>query len=160
MWGGIGSFKNMKPLNKVKVQWSPNFAYALGLLTTDGCLSGDGRHIDFTSQDNEQLQNFMNGTFYSYWDPRWRSSFMFYTCFLSASKKHIDWIREKVFGFVRIKGHISKSKNDPVYRLSYGKKDTLTLVPNLYYSDDVVCLTRKREKIKFALDANKNKEIV
>src|SRR3989344_5404579 len=141
-----------KPKNKVRINWSPNFAYAIGLLTTDGNLSPDGRHIELTSKDLEQLENFMkclkiqnkigqkisgftkrkttriqfgdinfykfllsiglmpnksktmgriqipdayffdflrghfdgDGTFYSYWDPRWKSSFMFYTVFISA----------------------------------------------------------------------------
>ncbi|TSC60208.1 MAG: Uncharacterized protein LiPW15_86 [Parcubacteria group bacterium LiPW_15] len=49
----------MKPLGKVNLKWSPDFAYALGLLATDGNLSLDGRHIDLTSKDNEQLGNFL-----------------------------------------------------------------------------------------------------
>lgn len=43
----------MKPQDKVKVEWSPEFAYALGLIATDGCLSKDRRHFDFTSKDLE-----------------------------------------------------------------------------------------------------------
>lgn len=34
------------------------FAYAVGLLTADGCLSKDGRHIDLTSKDREQVVTF------------------------------------------------------------------------------------------------------
>ena len=48
----------MKPLGKVKIEWSPDFAYAIGLITTDGCLSKDGRHIDLTSKDKEMIENF------------------------------------------------------------------------------------------------------
>ena len=152
----------MKPLGKVKIEWSPNFAYAIGLLATDGNLSSKGRQFDFTSNDLEQIKNFKtclglqnkigqkisgssgnksfriqfgdvlfyqfllsigimpnkskiigevmipdefffdflrghfdgDGTFYSYWDPRWRSSFMFYTVFISASKNHIAWLQK------------------------------------------------------------------
>ncbi len=40
------------------IQWSPKFAYAVGLLVADGCLLNDGRHIDFTSKDWEQVQTF------------------------------------------------------------------------------------------------------
>lgn len=47
-----------KPRGHVFVQWSPKFAYALGLLVADGCLLNDGRHIDFTSKDREQVQTF------------------------------------------------------------------------------------------------------
>jgi len=49
----------MRPLGKVRIKWSPEFAYAIGLLATDGNLSSDGRHFDFTSNDREQLTNFM-----------------------------------------------------------------------------------------------------
>jgi hypothetical protein len=47
-----------KPKGKVKIRWSPNFAYAIGLLVSDGNLSPDGRHIVFVSKDREQLLNF------------------------------------------------------------------------------------------------------
>ena len=43
----------MKPLAKVKCVWSPNFAYVIGLITTNGNLSPDGRHLHFTSKDLE-----------------------------------------------------------------------------------------------------------
>lgn len=153
-----------KPKGKVKIKWSANFAYAIGLLATDGCLSPNGRHIILTSVDKEQLENylvkclnievklgkktnghgqtasviqfsdvlffdflqsigitkaksltmgkiaipeiipedFLRGCFdgdghtYSYWDPRWKSSFMFYVGFTSASKDFIEWIREEI----------------------------------------------------------------
>lgn len=48
----------MRRLSKVKIKWSAKFAYAIGLLATDGCLSGDGRHIDFTSKDLELVKLF------------------------------------------------------------------------------------------------------
>ncbi|MDO8618977.1 MAG: LAGLIDADG family homing endonuclease [Candidatus Daviesbacteria bacterium] len=41
------------------MRWSGNLAYVVGLITTDGSLSNDGRHIDFTSKDLEQIQNFI-----------------------------------------------------------------------------------------------------
>ena len=39
----------------MKIEWSAQFAYAIGLLTADGCLSKDGRHIDLTSKDKAQV---------------------------------------------------------------------------------------------------------
>ncbi|MBU2219848.1 hypothetical protein KJ665_01765, partial [Patescibacteria group bacterium] len=48
----------MKPLNKIKTDWSPKFAYAIGLIATDGNLSSDGRHIVFTSKDADLIDNF------------------------------------------------------------------------------------------------------
>ena len=47
----------MKPKGK-KVKWSPEIAYAVGLITTDGSLSIDGCHIDFTSNDIQLLNTF------------------------------------------------------------------------------------------------------
>ena len=47
-----------KPKGQVSLVWSPQFAYAVGLLTADGCLSKDGRHIDLTSKDKVQVQLF------------------------------------------------------------------------------------------------------
>ena len=208
----------MKPLGKVKIKWSPEFAYAIGLLTTDGNLSSDRRHIDLTSKDREQLENFLrclrsdnkiglkhsglskrylrvqlgdvlfykflltiglmpkktmllhkilvppryffdflrghfdgDGTFYSYWDPRWRSSFMFYTAFVSASKKHIIWLQNQIFESIGIRGHITKSINDSVCQLKYAKAESLKLLPFMYYDTGVVCLSRKRRKIEKAL---------
>lgn len=43
---------------KVKIKWSSNFAYAIGLLTSDGYLHKDGRHLGFVSKDLELAQNF------------------------------------------------------------------------------------------------------
>jgi len=48
----------MKPQGKVKINWSPGFAYAIGLIVTDGNLSKDGRHINFTSKDLELAEIF------------------------------------------------------------------------------------------------------
>lgn len=206
-------------MGRVKIKWSSNFAYAIGLIATDGCLSKDGRHVVFVSKDLEQIENYQrtlgiscsigrksrggeserkyfvlqfgdvlfykfllsvgltpakskiigeleipdeyffdflrghldgDGTFYSYWDPRWHSSFMFYTVFLSASKKHIDWISSKLYQFLEIKGHIVNN-NDLIYSLKFAKNESLKLLPKLYYSDKIIYLSRKYNKIQKAL---------
>ena len=209
----------MKPQNKVKIKWSPEFAYAIGLITTDGNLSPDRRHFDFTSKDIDQIKTFMkclgiknkigvktsgsfkkksnrvqfgdvnfykfllsigltpnksktlgrieipgkyffdflrghldgDGTFYSYWDPRWRSSFMFYTVFISASKDHIDWLKSEIFEVLKIKGHISKDGKSVAYNLRYAKSESMKLLHKIYYKKSVVSLKRKRLKIEKAL---------
>ena len=38
--------------------WSHHLAYAVGLITADGSLSTDGRHIDFTSKDESLVRTF------------------------------------------------------------------------------------------------------
>ncbi len=50
--------KGPKPLGNVKITWTPEFAYAIGLLVSDGCLYNDGRHISLTSKDIVQLMTF------------------------------------------------------------------------------------------------------
>ena len=39
-------------------EWNSNLAYAVGLITTDGNLSPDGRHISLTSTDKQLLSTF------------------------------------------------------------------------------------------------------
>lgn len=46
----------LPPQKQVSTKWSSELAYAVGLITTDGCLSKDGRHIDFTSKDTELVK--------------------------------------------------------------------------------------------------------
>lgn len=208
-----------KPKGKVKIEWSADFAYAIGLLVTDGNLSPDGRHLAFTSKDDEQIKNFMtalgienkigrkvsgydrrfqpsvqfgdvlfyrflldiglmpnksrmigavkipkeyffdflrghldgDGCFYSYYDPRWRSSFMFYTTFVSASIAHIEWLRSEIFKFLAVRGHITGRGNARAYQLKYAKAESLKILESVYYDKEVICLTRKREKILKAL---------
>ena len=43
---------------KIKIKWSPDFAYAIGLITSDGYLASNGRHIGFVSKEIELIENF------------------------------------------------------------------------------------------------------
>lgn len=214
-----------KPKGKVNIKWSPNFAYAIGLLASDGCLSKDARHIDLTSKDTEQLENFLvaldidvkitikhsstgekyqrvqfgdvlfynflldigfttaksktlgelsvpkkyffdflrgsfdgDGCFYSYWDPRWRSSHMFYVEFVSASKKHIDWLRNEIFENLEVNGHLVKDGKGSTYQLKYAKKEALVIIMKMYYSPNVLCLSRKKVKVQKALLVEKKQQ--
>ena len=47
-----------KPKGKIKLEWSPELVYAVGLITADGSLSKNGRHIDFTSKDLDQIKTY------------------------------------------------------------------------------------------------------
>lgn len=211
-----------KPKGKVNIKWSADFAYAIGLIATDGCLSKDGRHIDFTSKDKEQLINFCDalkidtkityklsgvgekygriqfgdvlfynflvsiglttsksktlsklkipqkyyydfirgcfdgdGSFHSYFDPRWKSSFMFYISFVSASKNFIDWIRKENQKLCGVVGHMGKDAKVSTYQLKYAKKESLELIRKMYYNEQIICLGRKKKKILKALQINK-----
>jgi intein/homing endonuclease len=40
-------------------EWTPEIAYAVGLIATDGNLSGSGRHISVTSAERDVLETFL-----------------------------------------------------------------------------------------------------
>lgn len=203
----------------MNITWSGDLAYAIGLITTDGSLSNDGRHITLVSKDKEQLQNFAkiikttakiaqkksgyspdktyyrlqfsnknlylflislglhpnkskslqkvaipdqyfadfvrgcldgDGFTYSYWDKRWKSSFMLYSGFTSASKDFLTWLSDRIFDLFNIKGRI-RFVGKSTYQLAYAKKNTITLMKKIYYDDKITCLTRKKIKIDTAL---------
>jgi len=195
--------------------WDEGIAYAVGLITTDGNLSPDGRHIDLTSKDVEQLKNFMicigkqvplgtkisgytgkrtpriqfsdvalyrflmqaglrpaksktlgalqipakyfysflrghfdgDGYFYSYWDKRWKNSFMYYLAFTSASPNHLRWLREKLQTLLGVHGHITKAKKQSAEQLKYAKREAAIILHKMYPNARVTCLTRKRLKV-------------
>ena len=204
-----------KPKGKVKIHWSANFAYAIGLIATDGCIYKNGRHISLTSLDVEQLINFNkaleidvkistkqgirgifcthvqfsdvlfhqflvsigitpaksktintikvpkkyffdflrgcfdgDGSFYSYYDKRWKSSFMFYLTLASASMDFLSWIREELSERLGVTGHVSSAKNHSTSQLRYAKKEAMEIIKKMYYNDEVLCLSRKRKKIE------------
>jgi len=102
-----------------------------------------------------------DGCFYSYYDPRWRSSHMFYLTFSSASPKHILWLREEIHNYLFVKGHVSKSKRQgSIYNLRYAKREAMEIIKKMYYNSNVVCLSRKRTKIKKALKVENKQQKV
>lgn len=208
----------------MSMKWNADFAYVVGLITTDGSLSKDKRHIDFTSKDIElvqtlarilKLQNkigrksstygkqkiyyriqFGNVELYkffvsiglkpnktkdigmlkipseyfcdflrghldgdgftlSYWDKRWKSSFMLYTGFVSASKKHLEWLKKKIKVLYNIEGVLAFSGRS-TYQLMFAKTKSIQLLEKIYYDDKVSCLKRKRSKINASLGIIRN----
>jgi len=212
----------MKPKRTQKIKWSPEVAYVVGLIATDGCLYNDGRHIDFTSKDIQLLRTFKkclglknkigfksssftkkkiphiqfcdivfykwltkigltphkskrisgikipnkyffdfvrgcfdgDGSCYSYWDSRWKNSFMFYISFYSGNLNFINWLREKLRVLLRIKGHIRWSSR--CWKLSYAKKESKILFSRMYHKENLPCLIRKYKKLKRILEIEKN----
>ncbi|OHA62021.1 MAG: hypothetical protein A2117_01880 [Candidatus Wildermuthbacteria bacterium GWA2_46_15] len=209
-----------KPQKQVSTDWSQKLAYAIGLIATDGCLSGDGRHINFTSKDkslvrtfkdclglknvigkkaggyanksncyrvqfgdvnfykwlvgiglsprksktigelkipNRYFFDFLRGSFdgdgscYSYWDPRWKSSFMFYFTLNSASLSHLQWLRNKLKNLSGIKGYISSGGKRGTWYLRYAKKETRKVIKKIYYEKNLPHLERKYKKLSSIL---------
>ncbi|OHA91556.1 MAG: hypothetical protein A2758_00360 [Candidatus Zambryskibacteria bacterium RIFCSPHIGHO2_01_FULL_49_18] len=94
-----------------------------------------------------------DGCFYSYWDPRWKSSFMFYVSFCSASLKFMSWIQRKNMENLSINGHMHKVKMKTMYQLKYAKRESLVLLKKMYHSEEVVALSRKRLKMTKVFDS-------
>ena len=76
---------------------------------------------------------------------------MFYTVFISASLKHLKWIRKKLYKILTIKGHLTHDAHKVTYHLKYAKRESLRVLRRMYYSRSVPCLSRKRLKIERAL---------
>ena len=90
-----------------------------------------------------------DGSSHAYWDPRWRSSYMFYTIFASASKNFVDWLRGGIQKRTGASGHITRgSPGRVLYQLKFAKKDSLQVLRGMYPRKGVICLTRKRLKIE------------
>jgi len=204
----------MRYRSKRTYVWSQAIAYSVGLITSDGCLQKDGRHIDLTSVDIDQLENFclaigrpinvtqkfnssqqpasrvqfsdvayydfllsvgltpnksktMNalripdefyadflrgvfdgdGTSYAYMDKRWRSSYMFYSGFTSASLAFIKFLQDTNLRLIGT-SPASIRIGTRAYNLMYAKADSQKIFNFMYYKQDVLCLARKRIKLE------------
>ena len=202
----------MKPLAKIPICWSKNLAYAIGLITADGNLSKDKRHIIFVSKDIQLIKTFKrclglqqkvcqknsgyaptkkyffvqfgdvhfynfllhiglrpsksktlrevkvpqrfffdflrglfdgDGSIYSYWDKRWKSSFLFYAVIASASNDFIIWLQKKIYKLAKIHGHITKCYYSEIRQLKYAKREAKILLKKMYYSKKLPMLKRK-----------------
>lgn len=151
----IGKKRNDKGQKSFRVQFKNVFFYQF--LVKVGLTPAKSKTLGPLKVPGIYFFDFLRGSLdgdgctYSYWDPRWKSSFMFYTSFTSASKDHIDWIQKEIKKRLNIIGHISVTKERNFYQLRYAKKDSLKLLPKIYYSRDILYLSRKRLKINEAL---------
>ncbi|MBL7155485.1 MAG: LAGLIDADG family homing endonuclease [Candidatus Portnoybacteria bacterium] len=204
---------NQKNKNYI-IKWTSEFAYAIGLLTADGCLSSDGRHLNLTSKDKEQVENFItclgltnkigkkarekkkikkyyqvqfgnvklykflkeigltprksltlkeikipikffsdflrglfdgDGTFGVFKHPESQYP-QLRLRFASASPQFIRWLHREIKKELDTKGFIANGKRDE--NLTYGISDSLKLLNYMYYSPNVICLSRKFQKAK------------
>ncbi len=214
-----------KRQNKVKIDWNPDFAYIIGVIASDGCLTKNNSYVSFNQKDRELIENvkegldldnkisyyspkdrdvgwyrfefgdrnfceFLNsigiknnksttikkvevpaqyladfcrglfdgdGSFFSYWDKRRPNTFRFTSTFASASKPFLTWLKSRLKESYSLTGSVVR-KGDRVFRISYEKKSTLKLFDVMYYSDDLLFLTRKHDKMikAFRKDPNLN----
>ena len=57
-WAHLGLKYKRRQIKRNNFAWSFELAYVVGLITTDGNLSKDGRHLEFTSKDKELVETF------------------------------------------------------------------------------------------------------
>lgn len=215
-------------LRKVKIEWSSDFAYAIGLIVSDGNLNKDGKRMMFKSKDLELVEKFKNaldisnkigksvrggesekkyfyvafgdvifyrflnsigihsaksktikdvnipeiffndfirgvfdgdGTFYTFWDKRWRSSFCYQASFASASISFVTWFRDRISILYGLKGIIVRG--DGVYNIRYFKGDTKKLFQVMYRTHkSILYLDRKYHKMQEAFEFEKGKEFL
>lgn len=215
--------------------WSPDLAYAVGLLVTDGNLSNDARHITMRSAEIVMLDNFKcclglsnkvssdrrNGNTYfrvqfgnvQFYDWLMRIGLMpaksliigaieipdkyfpdylrgcidgdgsiitypdTYNCYkgrqyttqrlfikvVSASERHIVWLRDRIRQLTRLHGAIIKKhprdeKHVPLWELKFAKKESLQIIQWIYYLPSVPCLERKRITAERAVEIIKNQK--
>ncbi len=204
-------------------EWSPELAYAIGLIVTDGNLSKDRRHITMRSSDisllktfrsclnlknkigissndsyakkpsyrvqfsNVQLYNWLltigitpakthsiggvkipdrffqdflrghldgDGSILTYTDRyntyrgRTYVNKRVFVKFISASRDHIVWLRNRTQEIAGVNGHMFENKPRESNRVSiwgvkYGKRESIKLLQWMYYQPDLPCLRRK-----------------
>jgi hypothetical protein len=211
-------------LPEIGFEWTPELAYVVGLLTTDGNLSKDGRHIAIKSADlqllrtikkclnlsnkitktknngwakksyyrlqfskvqfyrwllkiglfpnktytigalrvpDQYFRDFLRGhldgdgdidVYKDYYNTFKNPKYIYdriFVRFRSASRRHMEWLRSKIFNILSIKGHLNgegrNSSKTTMWILKFGKKDSLKLLSWLYYSPNIPCLKRKRK---------------
>ena len=204
----------MRYATKRVYEWSSQLAYSVGLMASDGCLQKDGRHLDLTSVDMDQLQNFSkalgrafhigqkksgpqsfgyriqfgdvayydfllrvgltpaksktlgalcipeqfyadflrglfdgDGTCYAYMDPRWRSSYMFYVGFTSASMPFLEYLQATNKALADVtEGSIRHGAR--AHTLVYAKADSYKLADFMYHEAGLLALSRKKIKLE------------
>lgn len=127
-------------------------------LQTIGIMPNKSKTLGSVKIPNKYFFDFLRGLFdgdgcsYSYYDPRWKSSFMFYLSFTSASPLFLKWLRTHLKRQIGVSGHIVQSSG--VGCLRFAKAESLKIIEKMYYSPTVVCLSRKRKKIKKTLETD------
>lgn len=217
LFAGVAELADINSLIGNELQWTHNKAYAIGLITTDGNLSKDGRHMTFVSKDKTLVELFRyclklknkisiktsgfskgkgkyyvtqfgnkrfydqlvsiglcpnkskvlsgltipdhyfpdflrghldgDGTFKVYNDPAFPRSRRLYVLFISASKKHLLWLRSRILGLYGIDGRLRPAIR--AWSLTYAKEASKKLLPLLYYKKyNLPVLLRKRKLIE------------
>jgi hypothetical protein len=76
---------------------------------------------------------------------------------VSASKKHIVWLQDKIQSLIKLNGAVIKhddrrDRRVPIWELKFAKKESLQLIDWIYYQPNVPCLERKRKIAQEAIE--------
>lgn len=91
-----------------------------------------------------------DGCTYSYFDNRWKNSYMLYTSFTSGSIQHLEWLKGRIKTIFKLEGRITYLFRGG-YQLRYARNSSYILLKKMYYKHDIPCLGRKRSKIEQSL---------
>jgi hypothetical protein len=150
----IGTKKSGAGLSHYRVQIKNTLFY--NFLLSIGLTPAKSKTLGLLKIPDKYYFAFLRGVFdgdgysYSYFDPRWHSSFLFYIGFSSSSPVFIEWIRTMNNKKLSVAGHVSRTKAGH-YQLKYAKREAVVLVAELYRARKLLCLPRKRLKISKAL---------
>ena len=109
-----------------------------------GCIDGDGN-----------IQTYEDG--YNSYRGRQYFTQRLFIRIVSASEKHILWLREKIKFFTGLHGSINKrkpkdNKHVPIWELKFAKKESLQLIKWIYYDKNIPYLKRKRDIAEQAVE--------
>lgn len=209
---------------KIRTAWSPEVAYVVGLIATDGNLSRDGRHLAVSSKDmdllealrrclalkgsitrysgtscfriqwadrvfydwlltiglmpakslalgpiavpDEVFRDFLRGcidgdgsivTYVDRFNASKSEKYVYDRLFVSvvsASPRFLPWIQSTVRRLRGVSGHLTvrrSSTHNDLWRLRYGKRESVRLLAWIYHHADIPALRRKRERAERAM---------
>jgi hypothetical protein len=208
------------PVADARPPWTRELAYAIGIITTDGCLSQDGRHLTVSSKDFQLLDTvraclglrasitpYRGGNGRTYLHMQWSSrrfhvwlvelglmpakskrlaalaipdeyfvdflrrcidgdgSIVSYVdryhvaknpkyvytrlnvSLVSASPPFLEWVQSTARRLLHVAGVITRNDGrGRVSVLKYGKYASIGVLEQLYYTQDLPCLERKRQR--------------
>ena len=100
-----------------------------------GLMDGDGSVVNFVPRPTVRAQP-------NYWYERLS------VCFHSASRPHIDWLRERLRPLAGAHGYVEVLRRDgrhDFFKLKYGKAASIALLTEFYADPSAPCLERKRK---------------
>ncbi len=149
--------QSVSGLGKLAHRTQISDVYFCNFLNSIGICPNKSKTIKKVDVPPEYFSDFLrgffdgDGTIYSYWDKRWKSSFMFYTSFATASEDFVIWLHRSIAERVGVLGHLKKDGKDSTYQLTYAKRDSVAILNKMYEKQGAIYLARKKLKSEVIL---------